>query len=61
MAGDSSFKFSFHYVNGQDTMAIGIALPIVCILIVALRFWTRNLQKVIVGLDDWLIVGGLVS
>jgi hypothetical protein len=41
-------------------MAIGITLPIVCVLVVALRYWTRYLQKVKVGVDDWFILAGLV-
>ena len=61
MASDESFQFTFRFVNGQETMAVGIALPCVCIFIVVLRFWTRSIQKVNIGLDDWLIMGCLVS
>lgn len=61
MASDGTFQFTFPFVNGQNVMAIGVALPIVCIIVVVLRFWTRRLQKTMIGLDDWLIVGGLVS
>jgi hypothetical protein len=54
-------QFTIKFVNGNDLMAIGIALPIVCALIVALRYWTRYLQKVKASTDDWLIFAGLVS
>jgi hypothetical protein len=53
-------EFTFHFVDAQETIALGAALPAVCILVLGLRFFTRRLQKVQVGIDDWLAVGGLV-
>ena len=53
--------FTFHFVNAQESIAVGSALPAVCLIVVALRFWTRRLQKVQIGIDDWWAVAGLVS
>ena len=52
---------TFHFVDAQESIAIGSALPAVCLIVVALRFWTRRLQKVQIGMDDWWAVAGLVS
>lgn len=56
----ADFKFAFQFVNAKETIALGSALPAVCMIVVALRFLTRRLQNVIVGIDDWLAVCGLV-
>ena len=53
--------FTFHFVNARESIAVGSALPGVCLIVVALRFWTRRLQKVHIGMDDWWAVVGLVS
>ena len=53
--------FTFPFNNARQIISIGVALPTVCILVVVLRFLTRLLQKVRLGLDDWLSLGGLVS
>ena len=53
--------FTFHYVDARETISMGAVLPAVCILAVGLRLFTRRLQKVPIGLDDQLIIGGLVS
>ncbi|KAH8649695.1 hypothetical protein BGZ60DRAFT_534571 [Tricladium varicosporioides] len=55
-----NFQSTFKYVNNAQCQAIGIALPAVCILIVALRFWTRRKQKARTDFDDWLILAGLL-
>lgn len=52
--------FTFKYATPGEVWAIGTALPAACALVVGLRFATRNLQKARIGLDDWLILGGLV-
>lgn len=56
----TSSPFTIAYVNGYESLAIGAALPAVAIIVVALRFWTRAMQKVDYGIDDWLILIGLV-
>ena len=55
------FTYTFDFVDAQESIAVGSALPAVCLIVVALRFWTRRLQKVQIGMDDWLAVAGLVS
>ena len=61
MSSAHAVPFTFRYVKGSETIALGAAISAVCILAVALRLFTRRLQKVKIGLDDQLIVGGLVS
>ena len=53
--------YTFPSVNAQESIALGSALPAVCLIVVALRFWTRRLQKVQIGIDDWWAVAGLVG
>lgn len=53
--------FTFPFVDAQESIAISLALPAVCLILVALRFWTRKVQKVQIGMDDWWAVAGLVS
>lgn len=52
--------YTFSNATPGEVWAIGTALPAACGLVVALRFITRNLQKARIGIDDWLILGGLV-
>lgn len=58
-AGQSIFTFSYN--DASQVLSIGTAIPAVCIVIVALRFFTRTLQHATLGLDDWLSLGGLVG
>ncbi|KAF5868422.1 putative integral membrane protein [Botrytis fragariae] len=55
-----SYTFTFKYVNEQEVIALGVTLPIVGIFIVGLRFLTRRLQNTKRGVDDWLILSGLI-
>lgn len=59
MADD--FTFTFQFVDAKETIALATALPAVCIVVVGLRFFTRRLQHVEIGIDDWLAVCGLVG
>lgn len=61
MATTTPHNFTFHFVDSQETTALGAVLPVICIFIVALRFFIRHVQGVRIGIDDWLSVGGLVS
>ena len=56
----SDSKFTFPFVDGNETMALGIVLPITCLIVVAIRFYMRNIQKAGIGIDDWLALAGLV-
>ncbi|CAD6593849.1 MAG: hypothetical protein ASARMPREDX12_007700 [Alectoria sarmentosa] len=53
--------FTFKYNNAEQVLAIGTAIPAVCIFITGLRFITRALQNAKFGLDDWLSLGGLIA
>jgi hypothetical protein len=61
MASTAGDGLTFSYVYSGNVLAIGSALPAVCILIVSLRVWTRMRQRAKIGLDDWLIIASLVS
>ena len=51
---------NYKFVNAQETIAIGVAIPVVCVSIVGLRFLARVLHKSHIGIDDWLSAGSLV-
>lgn len=55
------FHFTFQFVNAKETVALGSTLPVVCLIVIALRFFTRRLQNVKVGSDDWLALCGLFA
>lgn len=63
--GDSSTSFSneisFKYVSPGEMIAASTVLPALSIIFVALRFYVRKLQRAQIGIDDWLIVPGLVQ
>lgn len=61
MEAQTGSPFTFRYVHASEVTAIGANLPAVSICIVALRFYTRMRQSVQPGIDDWLILGGLVG
>ena len=47
--------------NPNYMLAAGATFIALCIIIVALRFFTRSLQKARIGIDDWLVLPALVS
>ena len=49
-----------HDDNPSYVLAAGIVMPILAIVFVALRFYTRSKQKLPYGLDDWLALPALV-
>lgn len=58
--------FSFSIMTSSDenpsfVLASGIIFPVLGIIVVALRFYTRSTQKVSYQLDDWLILPALVG
>ena len=59
-SGSPTYTFTFQFVGPGEILALGIALPLTSILIVALRFWVRRVQQVHTGIDDWLSLAGLV-
>ena len=62
--GDTSTSFSdeisFRYVSPGEMIAASTVLPALSIIIVALRFYVRKTQRAQIGIDDWLILPGLV-
>lgn len=42
-------------------LAAGIVFPLLGIIVVALRFYTRSTQKASYQLDDWLTLPALVG
>ena len=44
-----------------SVIAASAALPVICIVVVSLRLWTRHLLKTRLMLDDWLTLPALVS
>ena len=60
MATLTEARLSVPYVNASHTLSLGAALPAVCIMIVAMRFYVRRHQRTSVSIDDWLILGALV-
>lgn len=48
------------FVSAGDVFGIGIAFPLVEIIVVGCRFWLRYTQQRAVGIDDWLILSALV-
>lgn len=53
--------FTFHYVTAPEVIAMGSVLPALGIIFVIMRFMNRLSQggTAKVGVDDWLIIGGL--
>ncbi|OTB18131.1 hypothetical protein K445DRAFT_19695 [Daldinia sp. EC12] len=46
----------FYYMRPGHVIAAAVALSVVDILVVGLRFWARKAQKQLLGSDDWLMV-----
>lgn len=57
----SANELAISFVGPGEVTAAGVALPVVGIIVVALRFWLRGYQKVKLGLDDYTILVALVG
>lgn len=53
-------ELSVPYATLGETYAASIVLPILSIVFVLLRVYTRRLQKNHLGIDDWLMLPALV-
>jgi hypothetical protein len=53
-------QLPFAFAAPGELMAAAIALPLVCLVLVALRFYTRRIQRQAIGIDDWMSVMALV-
>ena len=51
---------TFPLINTAQVITLGTILPLVCINVLALRFYSRVRRKVPIGMDDWLMVPGLI-
>lgn len=60
MSSPPPTELSVPYVVPAETYAASIILPIVGTILVVLRIYARVLQKISIGLDDWLILPALV-
>ncbi|ETS81317.1 hypothetical protein PFICI_06319 [Pestalotiopsis fici W106-1] len=60
MASIHWLELPFPLATPGQILAAGIALPLVCISCVLLRFYVRRLQKAAPGADDWLVAIGVV-
>ena len=49
------------FVYPGEILAAAIALPLLGILAISLRFWVRKSNGLGLGADDWTILGALVS
>ncbi|KAI1116642.1 hypothetical protein F5Y14DRAFT_448801 [Nemania sp. NC0429] len=58
MASTQWVQLPFALVTPGDVLAAGITLPIICLAVVAARFYVRVMQKAAPGLDDWCILVG---
>ncbi|KAH5466254.1 hypothetical protein HBI55_245860 [Parastagonospora nodorum] len=46
----------FDFLSPGEVLALGIAMPLVCVVVSALRIYTRRVQRQDMKLDDWLII-----
>lgn len=44
-----------------SVVAASVALSVLSVVAVALRFWARHVQRATLLMDDWLLVPALVS
>ena len=52
--------YSHYYEKPGFNVAAAVVLPMVDIIAVALRFFTRRKQRLPIGIDDWLTIPALV-
>lgn len=50
----------FTFVKPGEVLASGVCIPLVSLLMVALRIYTRKGQKQVLKADDWLIIPAFV-
>jgi hypothetical protein len=57
----STSELSIAFVYAGDVLAAAITLPVVGLIAVSIRLWMRRWDAAWARIDDWLIVGALVS
>ncbi|MCJ1235653.1 hypothetical protein MMC14_003624 [Varicellaria rhodocarpa] len=50
----------FSYITPNNFIAVSVLFPLLDIIVVALRFYTRRVQKFSLKSDDWLTLAALV-
>ena len=60
MSASSPTELSIPYVTPAEAYAASILLPLVGIIHVFLRMYTRIVQRTTIGFDDWLMMPALV-
>ena len=59
MANDSGTDVvTFPYVNTAEVITLATILPVLCLAVVGLRFYTRISKGYKLGLDDYLMLPG---
>lgn len=48
------------YANSASTLVVSIFIPVLAVIVVALRFYSRIAHKTPASWDDWLIVPAMV-
>ena len=48
------------YLTPGSVIAVSLVFPILGVIAVTLRFYTRNSQKARFAMDDWLVLPALV-
>jgi len=46
--------------NGMNTIALAIGVPLMNVVAVGIRFWTRRRQDSKIGIDDWWALAALI-
>lgn len=50
----------FRFTTPNDVVSVGISFPIICIVLVTLRFYARRQYGTYIGIADWLSAVGVV-
>lgn len=49
------------YARPNNIIAVGVILPVLCIIAFMLRIYARSTRKQILGVDDWLLIPAVVE
>ena len=57
----AAILIDFSYITPNKFIAISVLFPLLNVIVVALRFYTRRVQRASLKSDDWLTLAALVS
>ncbi|KAI1088027.1 hypothetical protein F5B19DRAFT_499403 [Rostrohypoxylon terebratum] len=60
MGSEEWLTSHFLFTTPEDVVAIGISFPIICIVLITLRFYARRQYGTYIRIDDWLSAIGVV-